>query len=284
MSTSDKSKKHEDPLGTAQNIIKNSGNSFHLQVVDFLRANDWTVQISPYYTDNLTDKPREIDILTEKIFPFPNAWSSGPFEIGCQCYVECKYISKPIVFWFDKKDRNQSLQFSREKFHLGENNSLPERSRYADDTVTVAKLFAGGDGNALPENDIIFKAINQVLGAYIPSRRNGLKLLPSSQYRKTKPLLVYPIIICNSFDKFFRVNPGELKEPVSMKDETSFFLEVNYAYKDKVDSEQRDYFLIDVVNFFKMDDFLNKSIYSGEVFDLHSNANNTDVGILFHVD
>lgn len=47
-------------------LIKNSGNNFHYKVVSYLRENGWAVSVSPYYNDNVTDKPREIDLIAEK--------------------------------------------------------------------------------------------------------------------------------------------------------------------------------------------------------------------------
>lgn len=34
-----------------------------------LRGRGWTVTVSPYYSENFTDKPREIDIIAEKAVP-----------------------------------------------------------------------------------------------------------------------------------------------------------------------------------------------------------------------
>ena len=48
-----------------QDIVEKSGHNFHCQVVNFLRENGWTALISPYYNDNFTEKPREVDIIAE---------------------------------------------------------------------------------------------------------------------------------------------------------------------------------------------------------------------------
>ena len=48
-----------------KDIINKSGNGFHARVVKLLRNDNWTVLVSPYYSDNFTDKPREIDVIAE---------------------------------------------------------------------------------------------------------------------------------------------------------------------------------------------------------------------------
>ena len=43
-----------------ESIVKEHWHSFHARVVATLRDLDWTVVVSPYYSDNFTDKPREL--------------------------------------------------------------------------------------------------------------------------------------------------------------------------------------------------------------------------------
>lgn len=43
-------------------IIEQSGNTFHCKVLKYLQGKRWTVLISPYYNDNVSNKPREIDL------------------------------------------------------------------------------------------------------------------------------------------------------------------------------------------------------------------------------
>lgn len=46
--------------------IKESGNNLHLDVADFLKRKGWLVDISPYYCDEFTDRPREVDIIATR--------------------------------------------------------------------------------------------------------------------------------------------------------------------------------------------------------------------------
>lgn len=92
-------------------LIEKSGNNFHYEVVKFLRNKEWTVLISPYYNDNISDKPREIDIIAEKKFDikddFGYAWIA---TLNVRLFIECKYISKPVALWFDKKDKEMATK------------------------------------------------------------------------------------------------------------------------------------------------------------------------------
>ena len=50
----------------AETFVQESSNNFHSKVVRSFRDNEWHTLVSPYYLDSLTDKPREIDLITEK--------------------------------------------------------------------------------------------------------------------------------------------------------------------------------------------------------------------------
>ena len=60
------------PKDKIKEIIDNSGNDLHQEIVDFLRSVGWEVKSSPYYNDPATNKPREIDIIAKKQFKATN--------------------------------------------------------------------------------------------------------------------------------------------------------------------------------------------------------------------
>lgn len=256
-----------DPLADAKAIIEKNGNTFHFKVVDFLRAHGWETQISPYYTDNITDKPREIDILAEKRHDFPTHFY-GPFVIDCRLFVECKHVgNQKTVFWFDSIDQKSADRLVRRKFGFPQNNATPNQMRYLDDrNFSVAKLFASGSGEKSSENELMFKAINQALGSYIYGDNGRLLEQP---FCKIERIIPYPVIVCNNFDGFFRINRNDESTLTSMADMDSFLVEINYAYKDKTGSSQQEYFLVDIVNFEKMREFLEKSLYGDPKSDIN---------------
>ena len=80
-------------LNPVQKIIEKSGNSFHSRVVKLLRDEKWTVLVSPYYSDNFTDKPREIDVIAERnldVSDFIRDWLG---TLNVRLFIECKYTN-----------------------------------------------------------------------------------------------------------------------------------------------------------------------------------------------
>ena len=61
-------------LEKVKELIINSGNNFHCKVHNYLVGKNWAVLVSPYYNDNISEKPREIDLIAEKAFVVNDAW------------------------------------------------------------------------------------------------------------------------------------------------------------------------------------------------------------------
>lgn len=119
----------------------------------------------------------------------------------------------------------------------------------------VAKLFSSNQQNeSRIENEQLFKALSQSLNAM-----TYYKVFGSFSGRTEDPRIPilheieYPIIICNNFENFFRTDLDET-EPTEIED--NFQIEVNYGYLDPHNNNRNEYFLVDVVNFSKFDEFL----------------------------
>src|SRR5687768_12651678 len=85
-------------------IIVASGNSFHSKVTNFLMEKKWHTLVSPYYMDGATNKPREIDLVAEKLWSRDASFGRNRVAVSIKLFIECKYISQPTVFWFSDKD------------------------------------------------------------------------------------------------------------------------------------------------------------------------------------
>lgn len=243
-------------MKNVEEIIEKSGNSFHSRVVKVLREQGWTVLVSPYYSDNFTDKPREIDIIAEKKFDvneFMNTWLG---TLNVQLFIECKYINGETVFWFDAKDKERATQRIMRDTGMDDprNNITIEKHHYFAD-VPVAKLFAS-DKSRSEDNEVINKAINQNLNATVYYRGNPVKLITINSHYVEKILkrISYPLIVVNSFENFHSTAMDGDGETVSITE--PFQLEVNYAYIDKERNSHNEYFLIDVVSLDKLTEFL----------------------------
>jgi len=185
-------------------IIEKSGNSFHSRVVRLLRYLKWDVIVSPYYSDNFTDKPREIDIIAEKEFPVVD-FVSHLGTIKVNLYIECKYINGDIVFWFDNKDKGKAIEriaIDTGLEHPRKNSSIQEHHYFSD--TSVAKLFASEKRNE--DNELMGKAVNQNLNAMVYYRnRKDTTTSEYSDISKIIKCVPYPIILINSFNSFIKI-------------------------------------------------------------------------------
>ncbi len=237
-------------IDKAKEIISNSGNNFHCKVLNYLKSKGWHVLISPYYTDNVTDKPREIDLIAEKAFDVHH-WAGGRVKgsINIKLFIECKFVPNVNVLWFDNNDREKCQKLIKNTTKLQDGNIA--QHHYLQ-THEVAKLFASSKDKNV-ENEIIYKALNQSLNAMV-YRRWERSIIPEKQRRKILRTIEYPVIVCNSFDGFYKVNISSQGEPEKIND--NFLLEVNYAYLEHDRTPRSRYFIIDFISFDKIDDFL----------------------------
>src|SRR5678816_2986466 len=122
-----------------QETIRKSGNNFHSEVVKQLRADKWTVLVSPYYSDNFSDKPREIDIIAEKDFSVIDQFRITRYgAVKTRLFIECKYILGDTVFWFDAKDKTRAIERIMSDSgldHPDNNEGMKSHHYYSDDAV-----------------------------------------------------------------------------------------------------------------------------------------------------
>ena len=171
-----------------------------------MREKNWTVLISPYYNDNITDKPREIDIIAEKEFDVMEPlFRKYLGTLLVRLFIECKYIHKEIAFWFDNKDEESAIKRIMKDTslkHPDENVFIKEHHYYT--SKEVAKLSAS-DSDKSPDKEIIYKALNQSLNAMVYYKSSPSAILAKRSGRALR-IVNYPLILCNSFDKLYRVN------------------------------------------------------------------------------
>jgi hypothetical protein len=236
-----------------KDIISRSGNSFHCNVLKHLKAQGWTILVSPYYNDNVSGKPREIDLIAEKAFAIKSTFSSFWGNVNVRLFIECKYIPQKTVFWFHDKDDEKSMALVEQTSPCRRDNIYTKQHHYLSGG-RVAKLFADEKTKGA-DNEVFFKALNQTLNGLIYYRNRGsiIQTRPN-QGDYTKYVLCYPVIACNSFDNLYSVNIDTDDDPVRLRG--SFQLEVNYAYIGQQGVSANEFFLIDIVDFEVFDEFL----------------------------
>lgn len=239
----------KDPI---RDLIEKSGNNFHYQVVNFLRQKDWFVSISPYYNDNMGNKSREIDIVAERQFDIKNCFGKDNGAVFVRLFIECKFINKPVVFWFDEINKDMVIKKIIEITWLNPEDTLIKTHHYFKNNQ-VAKLFTSSP-DKISDNELIYKAFIQSLNAMLYYRSNN-SIIPKGNLKPNiKKKLEYPIIICDSFKNFFKANSEDKRGYLELDD--NFQLEVNYAYLDETRYVTNGYFLVDVIDFGKLDNFL----------------------------
>lgn len=237
-------------------IIDGSGNSFHCKVANYFQQNGWHTLISPYYLDGSSNKSREIDLIVEKSWDISDKNYGTYGTINIKLFIECKYIPQTNVFWFSDKDKMSTKEWLITNTPLKENNMYTEQHHYLASNPKVAKLFASKNKPNV-ENEVIYKALNQSLNSMVYLRHRK-SIIPEKQNRKNKILhtIEMPVILCNSFENFYRVEMTDSNDSQPICD--NFQLEVNYAYIDQDKKNRNEFFLIDIIDFNNINDFLNQ--------------------------
>jgi len=234
-------------------LIEDSGILLHNKATNILRKNEWAVLVSPYYQDTITDLVRETDLVAEKQInsSSDNISRHSSFQINVQLFIECKYIKQEIIFLFDKIDKNKAVESLEKETGL----SILHNKSSADITTDsfihlqnddVAKLFSTNTN----KDDVIYKAMNQCLHAQIYYRTKGKRSLMvpfNGRSESSSKVIQRPVIVCDNFEKLFKVDIKDDGTYQSEELKNHFVLETNY---------RDDYFLIDIVDINYLEKFL----------------------------
>lgn len=258
-------------LKLAQQMAEQSGNSFQCDVANHFKQNGWTVLLSPYYVDPMTDKTRELDMIVERYLDVPVTRNeSQRYALRIRLFIECKYIleGNGYVFWLDVKSTKEISGLLKRTghgvFEPGDPCTLQHHYLYAGPT---AKLMAGGSTEAKGEkgykvDNTMSEGLNQCLHGFV--RNRGRAALTDPPRDKTVVTLDFPAIICSTFtDRIFEtqcVNPPK----VNAITDSDFPLEVWYAYPHE-QSVKREFFIVDIVDFTQIHNFLRAIDFDAEL-------------------
>lgn len=225
-----------------QKIINENGNELHVRIASFLRKNGWEVIISSYFSDFLTGKAREIDIVAVKKYRIGrNPRYTGEDCFSIRLFIECKYVPDVILLWFDEKDTllakslamDNSVMCGQDDSNLEDSSSSPRKIHHYLASRDVLKLW-GKNTNT----DVLYDGMNGVLNALIFSTEH--------QMSEHSSVVDFPIILVDSFKNLVRrdydVQSGyrEINE--------AFQMEINYSFPNRDGKYRSKYFLIDVVS------------------------------------
>lgn len=232
-------------------LIERSGNSFHSKVARWMVNDGWHVTVSPYYMDQTQSKAREIDLITEKLWPIYNTFGTHAGNVAVRLFIECKYIPSSAVFWFADKDHKAAKELVCSSSPFRKDNLYTDKHHYLSKCPRVAKLFASSP-NKTTENEPFYKALNQALNGMVSLRGQAISIPNTSM--PPSIILEFPIVVCHSFSSIYAANfdNDEAPQPIT----ENFQLEVRYAYIDKHQKQRDDYFLLDFVEFDKLREFM----------------------------
>ena len=186
----------KDRAELIKKLIAESGNNFHYSMVRFLREKEWTVTVSPYYSDYATDQSREVNIIAEKSYdvhvPLFRQFAG---VINVRLIIEYKHINGEIAFWFDDKN----MPKSRARVASDTSHTYTQDHHYLTDK-RVAKLFSKKYGS---DQDMIYKALTQTLHALIYYKEHNIPWVLPQHHTKIVANLNYPVIVCNSFENLY---------------------------------------------------------------------------------
>lgn len=254
MGSHSKTGSSQDPF---ERIFLESGGSFHTRVAKAFRDAGWTVLLSPYYVDNATDKPREVDLICERLYFLKSQWNTDPgIPYRIQLLVECKYFSpdSAVVLWFDGRDERSVNQLIKSTYRIFSNNSQIDQHHYNNlSNSSVAKIFATS-GSKGEDREPLYVAISQCMGAMIQLRTFPFLTTPPKHQTAGSPITArYPVVLCSSFNRFRRTDvQNSPLQPIT----SNFQFEINYAFTNSVNVPIREFGLVDVVSFELLADFL----------------------------
>jgi len=233
-----------------EKIISFSGNDLQVKVEGLLVEAGWDCDIGPSYNDSATGISREIDIVASKSF--------GDFHF--KLFIECKVINKPFLFWFGEKNIKEAINLAKENaifrqengFSLKDDSVLPHKTHHyiVENPVTSSWDYAPRESTKGKEKkgvDLFFEAYHQAL--------NALVFFRNLNYDDTTVYL--PLILIDSFKN---INKREPAPENHSRVENNFQIEKKHSFIENIPTggkiDRSNYFLIDVVSFEKLKDFL----------------------------
>ena len=234
-----------------QELIESSGNNFHAKVARWFAADKWQVSVSPYYMDQSQQKARELDLVVEKAFPITGSFGERSGDVIVRLFVECKYVPGYSVFWFTNKNHKAASDLVCSGGIFRPDNTNTAKHHYLAGGNRVAKLFSSSNARG-QESEPFYKALNQVLNGFISLRNQPGSVAASS--RRCLAVLNFPIVVCSSFSGIYSADFDGQYEPSEIRQ--NFQLEVQYAYVAPSGRACDEMFLLDFVEYDKLNDFV----------------------------
>ncbi len=181
--------------------IQESGNNLHLEIAEFLEKSNWEVDLSSYYCDDTTDKPREIDIIAKKEISVFEGKCPEDYRFWVYLFIECKCFKNEIAFRICQNDLESSQSAIISKgFNFNMKEIFNKTNHHYLRVDKIAKLYdtykdkEGEKSEREKTEEKVFQAITQPVKSLLFFRDNREDKNGISEKR----ILYYPMVIYRS--------------------------------------------------------------------------------------
>lgn len=231
---------------TLKKVIEESGNRLHLRVADLLTKGEWTVQLSPYYVDELTTAPREIDIIASRRIPVNDSFVHEKDYFWIHLIIECKHLTKAVAFYefrnkhpFDPVVAIRTGNLNRSE--IIDNMSFAREHHYVQ-AGNTARLYELERGEIASGSDDIYKSITQVVKALI-FQEHGFRGQPEGR------AIYYPVVVYDGIVGVWTLAGTPNPDPASAELQQRNLYALQYAYKDMGNANiRKEWFIVDFVH------------------------------------
>jgi len=225
-------------------LILKSGNNLHTEVADLLKRLGWDVEISNYYYDDTTDKPREIDIIASRNETINYSNPSSDFKVFL--FVECKYLTEQVAFriYENSKDNSRSAILSH-GFSVDISEETNTDLAYSHHYVSIDKIGKLFDSK---NNNEIFNAFTSTA-----------KSLVFFKERRNIKGMFYPLVIYDGIPGIYEIEDNNFSKLDNLKPKETLVFNFDYSYRSIVSNQlKRQSFCIDFVHKNKLKEFIDK--------------------------
>ncbi|MDD2730548.1 MAG: hypothetical protein PHW33_00270 [Candidatus Portnoybacteria bacterium] len=209
--------------------IKNSGNNLHLDVAYWLEEEGWDVNLSPYYCDDITKKPREIDIIAKKTNLMVYDGDEKHKFDTC-LFIECKNFKESFAFRIEENtlEKGESVLLSQNHNIFSDSDkSVLSRTNLPNVLHCFTEKRIARLWDSVSQEKDIFDAVTQ-----------PIKALNFFRKEFTRKSIFYPVVICRGITGFYNVeevNPQEKEEYLDKLSEIpQITFGLNYASPGKI--------------------------------------------------
>jgi len=228
-----------------EEAIKKSGNNLHIKVANFFINQGWKTKLSTYYIDDTTNKPREIDIMAQKIFPIPD--DTRAEELRVNLLIECKHFNEEIALWMYDRITDFTVLNSHDiNPILLQQNGVAEKHHYLNQQQ-LGWLYDMGK-NTKDNQEFMFNAIIQPVKSLTFFR---------DKYPMGKALH-YAICVYEGIPGIYKIKSlADTNNLQQLQPEPFVTVGLNYSYKSSVNGNlQTGPYCVDFVHFDKLLDYL----------------------------